>query len=74
VGYDIKKFRSIKHGQSDINAHCRHCDWSCYGSKTLGKARYHATNKLHTVDIYREHHTELTSYFKDTIPNQRGRR
>jgi len=62
--YDIKKFRSVKHGQSDISAHCRMCSWSCFESTTLSKARSHAKKYVHTVDVYREHHTEFTSYYK----------
>ena len=64
MGYDVKKFRSVKHGMSDISAYCRHCGWSCFDSKSAEKARHHARANLHTVDVYREHHTEYTCHVK----------
>lgn len=63
MAYDIKKFRSVKHGLSDINAYCRHCNWSSHAfSSTVNQAKYHAKKNLHTVDVYRERHTEYTSF------------
>jgi len=64
MAYDIKHFRHVKHGQSDINAHCRHCNWYEYDGDVASKARRHARKELHTVDVYRENHTEYTSYVK----------
>jgi len=60
--YDIKSFRTVKHGIEDINAYCRHCDKSFHGKSADRSARYHARKKLHTVDVYREHWIEYTSY------------
>jgi len=61
--YDIKKFRSIKHGLSETNAYCRHCKWSEREGNVALKAKVHAKKNLHTVDVYRKHHTEYTSFY-----------
>jgi len=60
--YDIAYLRTVKHGVEDENAYCRHCDESWHGKSITKKARSHATKTLHTVDIYRENHIEITSY------------
>ena len=60
--YDIKHFRTVKHGRSDENAYCRHCKWSIHTGNVSNSARYHAKKTLHTVDVYRENHIEFTSY------------
>ena len=67
MAYDINKFRSIRHGVKDITAYCRQCKFSldsCNDKNVASKAKYHATSTLHTVDVYRENHTELTCFVK----------
>lgn len=70
--YDNKYFRLVKHGVQDINAYCRHCNWSDHNLSAVNMARKHAKENLHTVDIYRENHTEYTSYIpKNNIIHDR---
>lgn len=69
MAYDITKLRSISHGCEEMNAYCRQCDFSIHGGKkdlslVAIKARNHAKSTLHTVDVYRENHTELTCFVK----------
>ena len=66
-GYDIKTFRAVKHGTTESSAYCRKCDWNYdEGDKVASiKGRQHAAKTMHTVDVYRETHTEFTSYVKD---------
>ena len=59
--YDKKAFRTVKHGISQEEGNCRHCNEDFYTSK---KAYAHAKKTGHTVDIYREHWVEYTSYVK----------
>ena len=68
MAYDINKFRSIRHGVSGITAYCRNCNFSldsCKDKNVAVKAKQHAISTLHTVDIYRENHTELTCFVKN---------
>lgn len=69
--YDAGSFRSVRHGCSDANAYCRHCKWStseCLDGKGVAnRARYHAKTTLHTVDVYRENHTEFTSWKRKPV-------
>jgi hypothetical protein len=65
--YDIKTFRSVRHGVVGTTAYCRHCDFSldsCKDKNVVGRARVHAFKTKHTVDIYRESQTEYTCYHK----------
>lgn len=62
--YDIKKFRTVKHGIDATDAHCRHCKFSEFEGDVSAKARRHAKKTLHTVDVYRSHHVEYTSHVK----------
>jgi hypothetical protein len=62
--YNSNAFRTITHGLHDENAYCRHCKWSKWGLGAGRKGRYHAKKTLHTVDVYREHWTEHTSWVK----------
>lgn len=65
MSYDITHFRNVRHGLEDETAHCRMCDWNDDGIGAAKKARIHAKQTLHTVDVYREHWTELTSHVSD---------
>ena len=59
--YDIKLFRYVKHPPEESSAYCRHCKWQAWSKTAPTKARYHAKNTLHTVDVYIEVHKEITS-------------
>lgn len=68
MSYNIEKFRLVKHGTSGITAYCRMCNFSlddCKDKSVIKRAREHAFNNKHTVDIYRETHTEYTCHQKD---------
>lgn len=71
--YDLGSFRLVKHGAEDINASCRQCKWeaNCLNTKNLNnvskKAAEHCRQTLHTVDVYRENHTEYTCYVRPKI-------
>jgi len=67
--YDKSKYRSIRHGLDGQSAFCRHCNKRWYDND-VKKAIYHAKTTGHTVDVYREHWTEYTSYVKATTPNK----
>jgi len=57
--------RTIRHGVSDVDCHCRACNFSDSGKENVArKAKYHAQKTGHTIDIYREHWTEITFYKK----------
>lgn len=71
MAYDIKHFRHVKHGQSDINAHCRHCNWTEYDGDVASKARRHAQKELHTVDVYQKT-TLNTHHISKLHPPQRN--
>lgn len=62
--YDIQKFRTVKHGVKDETADCRHCEFSEYDDGAAKKGYRHAKQTAHTVDVFREHHVEYTSYVK----------
>lgn len=63
--YDIKALRTVKHGLEEVNSYCRMCNYGEQGKQeVVRKARYHAQTTLHTVDIYRENWTEITSHVK----------
>jgi hypothetical protein len=62
--YDLKAFRTVRHGESDKSAHCRMCKESRYDGDVQGWVRDHARKTLHTVDFYRENHTEYTCHIK----------
>jgi len=52
--------KTIKLRGIDSSAHCRDCGWSDSGSgddssKLTSKARYHAQQDGHEVEVYREH-------------------
>ena len=65
MAYDKSKFRRVKHGVDGRSAYCRHCKESWYDTEgEIRKAIYHAKTKGHTVDIYREHWVEYTSFTK----------
>lgn len=64
--YDINNFRFVKHGIIDIRARCRHCEWKSYKKNAAISGKRHAARTLHTVDIFRENHTEYTSYVPKT--------
>lgn len=72
MSYDLKAFRTVRHGESDTNAYCRHCKEGWHDGDVQGKARDHARKTLHTVDFYRENHTEYTCHVKDplTLPSE----
>ena len=60
-----KKMRSIRHGGTDdIRCFCRQCEWLDFASNSPARARYHCKKTKHTVDVYREHWTELTFNWK----------
>lgn len=59
--YDKKMFRTIEHGIEGEDGCCRMCKETFDSSK---KAYQHAKKTLHTVDLYREHWVEYTSYVK----------
>ena len=72
MAYDITKFRSIRHGVKEITAYCRQCNFSldsCKDKDVADKARDHSRKTLHTVDVYRENHTELTCFVKEIPAN-----
>jgi len=61
MAYDKKNFRTVKHGVEEENGYCRHCKKDFTDAK---KAYNHARLTGHTVDLYREHWVEYTSYIK----------
>lgn len=67
--YALSKFRTIRHGESGLNANCRMCKESKYSGDIQGWARDHARKTLHTVDMYRENWTEYTSHYKENKDN-----
>ena len=65
--YNIEKFRLVRHGTEGTTAHCRMCDFSldsCKDKNVSSRAKLHAFKNKHTVDIYRESHSEYTCYVK----------
>ena len=69
MAYDKKHFRTVKHGLEDENAYCRHCVESFHEKGCAKKAYEHAKKTGHTVDVYREHWVEYTSFVKDIENN-----
>ena len=65
MSYDTKHFRTIRHGQSDMSAHCRQCSDHKFDGDVRGWAKDHSLKTLHTVDVYLETTTEYTCYHKD---------
>lgn len=63
--YDIKTFRCVKHSEKEVTAYCRHCRFSLDSVKdknVVQKAREHALNTGHTVDVYRQSWIEYTCH------------
>lgn len=65
MSYDLKAFRTVKHGSDGDTAYCRHCKESRDEGDVRGWARNHAMKTLHTVDFYRHNWTEYTCHVKD---------
>lgn len=66
--YDIQKFRLVNCGTSGRTAYCRHCKFSlddCKDKNVVQRAKKHAYDNKHTVDIYCEKHTQYTCYVKE---------
>lgn len=59
--YNKTAFRTVKHSATEEDGECRHCGKTFDSAK---KAYQHARTTLHTVDLYREHWVEYTSYVK----------
>ena len=64
------EMKVIYHRMDDASAYCRICSFnmnSIDGKYTavIAKAKEHARETGHTVDIYREHWTEITYYKKN---------
>lgn len=70
MSYDIKAYRTVKHGIESSSAYCRQCKWSMHDNEgnVPQSARDHCKAHLHTVDIYRENHTEVTCHVNDNQP------
>lgn len=48
------KVTSSSRGVEERNAYCTQCDWSRDGITADKKARYHASETGHQVDVYTE--------------------
>ena len=64
------EMRVIYHKMDDASAYCRICSFSMDNidgkdAYIITKAKEHARKTGHTVDIYREHWTEITYYNKN---------
>lgn len=57
--------RVIKHGIDDETCHCRICNFSDCGKNMLIKAKRHAQQTGHTIDVYCETWKEITYYKKN---------
>lgn len=57
--------RTVQHGRSDSNFHCRNCGENDFTGDCLAKAKRHAVKTGHTVDVYYETHREVTYYDKN---------
>lgn len=65
--YDLKYFRTIRHGEEEVNAYCRKCNESKHYGDVKGWAKDHSRKTTHTVDVYQENHTEYTCHFKSPL-------
>ena len=69
MSYDAEAFRTIRAKRERESAYCRHCNWKTNdyteAKGVRGRAKYHAKNTLHTVDVYADMRTEYTSHVKD---------
>ena len=67
MSYDIKSFRKVKHKEKDYQSFCRMCSFGDSDTKMsiVTKARKHALETEHTVDVYTESWAEFTSHVKD---------
>jgi hypothetical protein len=60
-----ENFRTINHGleKDGATSYCRMCDFSESGGlEVQRRAKEHAKETLHTVDVYKSNHTEYTCW------------